>query len=645
MASGAIVLLFGLGITVLVYWPGLFGAWLFDDYPNIVDNPGVQPSHYSLAALVRAALSSPASDFKRPLASLSFALNYLANGLDPFSMKLTNLVIHLLNGVMIFFLSRLLISQAYRDSNERQYGIVAALIATCWLLLPINLTSVLYVVQRMESLANLFVLVGLTGYVLARRRMHIRGDWGGLAMCLASLVFPTALGTLTKETAMLLPLYACVIELLLFGFRSNAAGFDKRLLTLFALVLLLPATLGLAWLLPDLLKPEAWATRDFSLGTRLLSEARVVVDYIAWTLAPSPHSLSFYHDNFAPSSGLVSPWTTLTSILALIALTAAAIALRKQLPLVSLGILFFLSCHLLTATIIPLELVYEHRNYFASFGLMLAVVPLLASLPHALIQSNFLRLLGRVFLGGLLLLWATQTALSAVDWGDPLKLAQMLAERAPDSPRAQYELGRTYIIYSHYDPTSPYTKLAYAPLESAAALPKSSILPQQALIFMNARMGLPLKEEWWDSMIAKLASRPPGIQDESSLSSLVQCARDGLCDLPESRMLAAFEAALSHPNPSARLLAAYSDYAWNTVGNHGLGESLMQRAVKSAANEPAYRITLIRMLVANHQWEQIEPHMHALQRMNMGGRLEDSIQSLEQQINAAQPSSSSVYGR
>lgn len=76
-------------ITTTVYWPGLSGGWLFDDYPNIVDNHGVQPDHASVGELVGAVLSSPSSTLKRPLSSLSFAVNYLVGGLDPWGWKQT----------------------------------------------------------------------------------------------------------------------------------------------------------------------------------------------------------------------------------------------------------------------------------------------------------------------------------------------------------------------------------------------------------------------------------------------------------------------------------------------------------------------------------------------------------------------------
>jgi protein O-mannosyl-transferase len=648
------ILAAALAITAIVYWPGLQGGFLFDDYPNIVDNQGVQPHDASLPSLVRAALASPASEFKRPLASLSFAANYLATGIDPYWMKLTNLVLHLLNGLLVFLLTKLLFQSVSTEDQPRYSDVAATLVAAGWMLLPINLTAVLYVVQRMESIANLFVLLGLIGYVTGRRRMlapavtpspvsrggvgrgHFSSDTRGLTLCLISITVPTAIGILAKETAVMLPLYALLIEWTLFRFykpqepivllqEASAMTWrrDFRVICLFLLVLVTPMVIGLAWLLPGILRPETWAARDFTLSTRLLSEARIVVDYVTWTLLPTPDALSFYHDDFQISTGLLTPWTTLVSIATLAALVAMALWLRSHRPLVALGIALFLGCQLLTGTILPLELIYEHRNYFASFGLLLAITPLLAvprGQPFALPRH--------VLLAGLLLCWAALTAMTAYAWGNPLRLGEDLASRAPQSPRAQYELGRTYIIYSHYDPASPFTSLAYAPLEKAAALPDSSILPEQALIFMTARMRLPLKDAWWDSMIAKLKAHRPGVQDESSLGALTQCARERRCDLPTERMIQAFLAALSHPNPSARLLATYGDYAWNVLDDHALGERMTADAVRASPNEPAYQITLTRMLAAQGYKAEAGKVLQKLEALNIGGRLNSSLDEL-----------------
>jgi hypothetical protein len=634
-------------VTLAIYWPGLSGGFLFDDYPNIVDNQGVQPHDASLPSLIGAALSSPSSEFKRPLASLSFAANYLATGLDPYWMKLTNLLIHLLNGWLVYLLSLALLRS---DPSVRHlhFPLVATLIAAGWMLLPINLTAVLYVVQRMESLANLFVLLGLLGYVIGRRYMldynpaqpptrANRESWYGLVLCAASITIPTAIGILAKETAVMLPLYTLLTEWVLFRFRKSPKSSaspkkegdtetrqrDFRIVGMFTLTLVVPMVLGLAWLLPGILKAETWATRDFTLSTRLLSEARIVVDYITWTLLPTPSALSFYHDDFRVSTGLLTPWTTLASIVILVVVVALAGWLRARRPLATLGITLFLGCQLLTGTILPLELIYEHRNYFASFGLLLAIVPLL-TVP----RGHPFALPRRVLLAGFLMSWTTLTAMTAYAWSNPLRLAEDLASRAPQSPRAQYELGRTYIIYSHYDPTSPFTKLAYAPLERSAALPYSSILPEQALIFMNSRMKLPLRDAWWDSMITKLKAHKPGVQDESSLGALTQCARENRCDLPQKRMMESFMAALAHPSPSARLLATYGDYAWNVLNDPSLGERMTEEAIKTSPNEPAYQITLIRMLIAQGRKAEAERALRNLNSLNIGGRLNQDLSAL-----------------
>ncbi len=684
-------------VTVAVYWSGLYGSWLFDDYPNIVDNTALQIHHLSIPNLAGAALSSPASEFKRPLASLTFALNYYFSGLDPFAMKLTNVAIHLLNGLLIFILTGMLLRiqpesrtppSATDDgvAAHKRIGLIAALVASAWMLLPINLTAVLYTVQRMESLANLFVIAGLVGYVAGRNRMLRGQPASGLCLAALSLVLATGIGFLAKETAVMLPLYAFLIEWILYRFgtprradqsarvspRSGASRrirhastrhpadtaaqpeqhpgptasettsaqpdrraprLDWRIIALFLVVLVLPLIAGLALEVPAVLHPGAWASRDYTLGQRLLSEMRIVMDYIGWTLVPTPDVLSFYHDDFAISTGLFSPWTTATSALGLIALIAAIFALRRRAPLVSLGLAFFLGCQLLTGTILPLELIYEHRNYFASFGLMLALVPWLASgharLPGWRNPARNWFLPRHVLLVGLLALWTGLTALTAYAWGNPLRLAQTLAARNPQSPRAQYGLGRRYIMYSNYNPDSVFTNMAYTPLEKAMRLPDFSVLPEQALIFMNARMHLPLKAEWWNSMDRKLRTNPLGVQDVSALASLAKCQRDGDCKLPKQRMVQAFLAALSHPKPGGRLLAIYADYAWNVLDDKPLGLRMAKASVHAAPDEPNYYITLVRMLIVLGENKQAHQALEQLKTLNIGGRLDGSIANLQ----------------
>jgi len=624
--SGTWLFALALLLTGLVYWPGLNGGYWFDDYPNIVDNPGVHPADARLSSLTAAALSSPSSEFKRPLASLSFAAQYLATGLDPYWMKLGNLLIHLLNGLLFFVLGWMLIARV--PGYQQHASALAALVSTAWLLLPIHLTVTLYVVQRMESLANLFVLLGLIGYLRGRSWMRAR-PLAGMSLCTASLLAGTALGLTAKETAVLLPLYALAIEyFLLHGFSDSASR--RSLALLYVMLLAVPMAFGLAMIVPRILDPGTWAYRDFNLEERLLSEARIVLSYLRWTLLPTPSALSFYHDDFQISRGWLRPWQTLPAVLAVLALGVSTFLIRRKAPLPALGLALFLAAHTLTATILPLELIFEHRNYFASFGLLLALVPVLAC-PQKRVQGAQappFTLAARALLATLMLVWAAETAMSARAWADPLRWALEVAARAPGSARAQYALGKTYIVYSRYEPESAFIPLARELLERASSKEEGSVLPEQALIYLSSRMGTPIEDRWWEQMTAKLARKRPSSEDDGALMALARCARDGNCPLPPERMVQVFLVALDHPGPSARLLAAYGDYAWNVLDDRALGATLAQDAVKAQPGEPVYRITLARMLIVLGAFDAAKGEIGALEKLNAYGRLDRELAEL-----------------
>jgi hypothetical protein len=625
-------------LTAVIYGCGLHGNFIFDDFPNIADNPGIKATDASISSLVRSALSSPSSEFKRPLASLTFAANYLVSGMDPVPMKATNVVIHLLNGWLVFLLMRLICRLVPHPGPNERGAMIAAVIAGLWLLAPINLTGVLYIVQRMESLANLFVLLGLLGYTHARARMQASTSLRWPIFAVLSVGACTVIGLLAKETAVMLPMYAFVADACLFGFRSLRRNAieplrDARVIGAFAVFLFLPLVVGLAWLLPGVLKPGAWSTREFTLGTRLLTELRVVVSYVLWTLAPTGNALSFYHDDWTISTGWFHPWTTILSAAVLLGVAWAAVACRRRYPLVTLGLGWFASAHVMTATVLPLELVYEHRNYFASMGLLLAIIPLLVALPRGgepaalpMVRRTLIVLLG---LQSAALLYITARA-----WDSPLSLAQELAERAPKSPRAQYELGRTYVILTDYDKSSPFTPMVYAPLEAAAAIPGSSILPEQALIFFNSRVHEPIKRAWWESMSSKLEGRKVTVQDESALGSLTDCLHKQLCAFDKQDLLPPFIAALSHPQRSARLLAMYADYLWNLLDDRSLSVKVMREAVQKAPREPGYRVGLAIRLAATGDKAGAREQRAKLASMNVAGAFDEDVARIDQALAA-----------
>jgi len=129
-------------------------------------------------------------------------------------------------------------------------------------------------------------------------------------------------------------------------------------------------------------------------------------------------------------------------------------------------------------------------------------------------------------------------------------------------------------------------------------------------------------------MIFKLRSRKPTVQDESSLAALAQSSREKHCELPQDQMTAAYLAALSHHEPSARLLAQYSDYCWNILSDRALAIKMIDEAVQTAPKEAAYLIKKIRMLAVESKRKEAHDDLDKLQTLNYGGRLDTDLSNL-----------------
>jgi hypothetical protein len=544
--------------TASVYCSGLHGGFVFDDYPNIVDNPDVHLASLSIQQLKAAAFSAPPGAAQRPIASLTFALNWWISPGSAFAMKSVNVLIHVANGLLLYFMLNALLGAAAaveKRSNASQALPLA--VATCWMLAPINLTCVLYVVQRMESLCQLFVVAGLWGYFAGRHmtlsdpRLQFRGQ---IISC-GSILFGGALGMLAKESAVLLPLYAFLAEFSVLRFRGVEGNFSLRFFLPFAALLFIPGIVGLAWLLPHVLSPAVWANRDFSLEQRLLTEARVVIDYLFWTLAPYSPEFNLYHDDFSLSTGLFTPWSTSVAIFGISVLLIASAVLARRMPLASLGILWFFSAHLLTATLVPLEIAFEHRNYFASIGIFLA---LFAAILQAAQSVGNVRLWQFAVIA--FAAWYGGTTFNrAREWGDATQLAIGEAQRNPGSVRANYQAGKILISMSNYE-QSPLVEAGEAYFNHAAALPGTSILPEQALIIVANRTRHRNDIDSWQRLVEKLHVHAPSEENVAALAALSECFIQKQCVFGAAALDIAFAEATQYKPVRADLTAVYTNY-------------------------------------------------------------------------------------
>jgi uncharacterized membrane protein (GlpM family) len=632
-ARAALVLLAFLIVCALAYLPGLSGDFIYDDWGSIAGNPNIQIKAGTLAEWWRAALLVPSGTPPfRSLAMLSFAANYYVSGLDPFGFKLTNLGIHLLNGLLLFFALRALFAlrRECADGLMRtatfDEGVAAASIAGLWLLLPINLTAVLYSVQRLESLAATFVFLGLAWYLHARLRMW-QGRGGAVSLWL-SIGVCTSLGLLAKETAVMLPFYAALAEFCIARGRTRDGSRSRAVLSLYAMTLLLPFLIGVVWM---------WGryighTSSFEF-TRMLSESRVLVDYIGWSLAPSLDALTLYHDDIPLSRGLIDPPTTLASILFLLALLGAALWQRRRRPLFALGVLWFFAGHLLTGTFIPLILAFEHRNYFSSAGLLLAAASLVG-LEGSLFRSR-LRI-AAVVVGGLF--YAATTWMRANEWSDQLHLAMADALKRPTSAAAQFDYAQALLNVSIKTQSSEPANVALKVLDTARHLPNTSIHFEQSMITLLAESGYPAPDDVWATLIEKLKSAPPDTNGIHALTRLNHCFQDKTCYIAQLPQLeAAYAAAFSHSPHSEGLLAVHAEYAWHIANDRDRAEQDFRDALRSHPNDIAAQMNLAVVLIYQGKRAEVEQIIAGMERRNHFGALDGFISPLRSTMDSVTP--------
>ena len=260
------------GVTVAGYWPGLAGPFLLDDAPNLKATPidTLEP-----ATLVPAVTNNTSGMVPRIVSVLSLTLNTYFTGFDASAFKYVNLMIHLVNGLLLFWLGGRLLSHRAESTAQQRAWLIAGLAATLWLAHPLNVSTVLYVVQRMAQLSMLFTLAALLGYAIGRQRI-IRDDAGGLLIITGSLLGFGSLAVLSKENGALLPLFVLLIETVIF--RLEAPNHTRRIQlgALLSILCILPVIAGLAWFLTHIdAMLGGYALRDFTPAERLLTQSRV----------------------------------------------------------------------------------------------------------------------------------------------------------------------------------------------------------------------------------------------------------------------------------------------------------------------------------------------------------------------------------
>ena len=182
-------------LTALIYVNALTTPFVYDDHYLIVENQSIG----DLTDLWAIVVLQPT----RPLVNLSYAIDHAIWGLNPFGYHLTNVLLHILNVILLYFLTLQLVQDRGRRHPSPPRAPIPAHGAAFGVALllgihPMMTSAVTYVAGRAEVLCATFFLASL----LCCRRWLL--DQGRRWWALCVVFWLGALGS--KEIAVVLPL-------------------------------------------------------------------------------------------------------------------------------------------------------------------------------------------------------------------------------------------------------------------------------------------------------------------------------------------------------------------------------------------------------------------------------------------------------
>lgn len=466
-------------------------------------------------------------EISRIIPQLSFYLNILfSGGLDPFQLRITNLLIHLVNGGMVFCLAQRILSRTDCTHCTR----VATVVAVIWLISPINLSSVMYVIQRMNQLAALFSLIACYAYMVVRDEWLDRSDQKRQRIMLWSIVFVVAmvLALLSKENAVLVPGYLLLLEFFFYQSLRPYLTRYKWWVLVGGLILITAAIITI-----NLADRLDYSYRSFTLIERLFTQARIVWHYVAELCFPVGIATGVYRDGYTVSTSLASPPTTMYAVIGWGAVLYGLFVgiQRNWLPPVLFGVMFFICGHLIESTLLPLELYFEHRNYLPSFGFYFALVFLAWK-----VLCRYQRSVVLLVLVGYIIYVAGVSYNKAYTWSDR-KMVFRSALQQNLSPRAVSGLAGVLARDGRH-------------MEAIILLEQViSRFPEQALamklqILHAACLGnLPLKVDFYDDLKQPLTGKESLLELSQALSYVVEAVTATNCIMKDvARLNLALEA-------------------------------------------------------------------------------------------------------
>lgn len=558
----------------MLFAPGLPGDFVFDDIANIVNNKPLHMTRLDFDSLYNVIFSYQYSGTLRMLPTLSFALDWWrAGGPDPATFKITNIAIHVLTTFALagFFRSVLLMSAV----PEARAQWAAAALALAWAAHPLQVSSVLYVVQRIQTMGTLFLVLALWAY-LKGRQAQIEGRPGKTCLLLAILAWVFAMGC--KEDSVLLPAYTLALELTVLRFAAPDTQLATRLRRGYLMVTLAGAAAYLFVVIPHYWTWDAYNGRTFSTPERLLTQARVLCMYMWQTIVPLPQHMPFYYDGLQPSRGLLQPWTTLPSIAVVLGLLGAAWRLRGPWPLFALGVFLFFGAHFIASNVVGVELAFEHRNHFALIGAVLAIGSLLV---HAADRLRVRPTTQAAICAVLLMALGGATVVRAKSWNGTLMFARTSTVVASDSARAWVSLCAGYFqAGGGAKRNNPYLDLAIETCTAGSAAAPYALNSPALLIVLKTIRG-DITQQDWDRFQQRLETVSMTFDNRRAPQILTYQALNGL-PLHKQRLIEVLDTLVRRAPLRPDEVASIGYFVMNDLGSPDRAIPHFTRAINAA---------------------------------------------------------------
>ncbi len=425
--------------VISIYSNAFHTSWHLDDKPNIINNYFLHLDSISFEKLKNTFYTDVHNPFQlgeklyRPVPCLTFALNWYLGQDSTFGYHVVDIAIHIFTAFFLFlFILNIFNTPNLKEKTYNYTVLISILASLLWAANPIQTQAVTYIVQRMAQLAALFYIMAMYTYIKGRLSNSLSLQW----VFFAKTVLFYTLAVYSKQNAVMFPFSIILVEMIFFQnlidkkvqYRLGmVAGLFAVLIVLFGSIFFFKGDL-LGFL-------DSYSLRTFTLEERILTEPKVIIFYLSQIFYPDPGRLSIAHD-IVLSSSFIKPWTTILCILCIILMIAFALVRLKKSPLLSFAILFFFLNHIVESSIIPLEIIFEHRNYLPSFFLFLPISSLFVELFSSYRKNRFIPS-AIIFLSlSLIIFFSISTYIRNKAWKNEIMLWTDAVAKAPNNARA-----------------------------------------------------------------------------------------------------------------------------------------------------------------------------------------------------------------